>query len=184
MRKKMTMMSVLGVLILAFSAVPALADNVLCSGGPCNGTIRSDVITGSQIRDKINARAGNDTVTARGGSDEVVGDAGNDTLRGDNTTGSSLDADDTVFGQLGDDTLVGRGGDDLLDGGFGFDRIDARELSTNAGVDTVLGGVAGDTIHAEDGHGDDIDCGSGVDEVFFDEDVDFVASNCETRHPL
>ncbi len=51
-------------------------------------------------------------------------------------------------------------------------------------MDNVFGGVAGDTIHAEDNNGDNIDCGTGVDEIFFDEDVDFVASNCETKHQL
>jgi len=51
-------------------------------------------------------------------------------------------------------------------------------------VDNVFGGVAGDTIHAEDNNGDNIDCGTGVDEVFFDEVYVFAASNCETKHPL
>ena len=35
---------------------------------------------------------------------------------------------------------------------------------------------------AEDGFKDTIDCGSGTDEVYFDQNLDKVAANCETRY--
>jgi Ca2+-binding RTX toxin-like protein len=184
MFKKMTTMAMLGVLILALSAGAALAAGITCSGGPCVGTSADDVIDGSEVRDRINARGGDDNADGRAGSDEVVGDAGNDTLLGDGANTGDTDGNDSVFGQLGNDRLGGRGGSDLLDGGFGFDTIDARELNpASTGVDTVRGDIGGDTIRAVDGKRDNIDCGAGTDDVFFDAGVDVVSSNCEGKHP-
>jgi hypothetical protein len=42
----------------------ALAANITCLGGPCGGTEQTNQITGSQVRDDIQALIGRDLVTA------------------------------------------------------------------------------------------------------------------------
>ena len=78
------------------------------------------------------------------------------------------------------------GGSDLLKGDGGNDDIwaDQDKSSSNPGEDTVEGGKGNDTIHIDDGFKDTIDCGPGTDEVWFDQNIDKVAANCEKQHPV
>ena len=57
--------ALMGVVALVFAAV-ALADEITCDGGKCNGTQFDDTITGSNKKDGIKAKAGNDEVYAGG----------------------------------------------------------------------------------------------------------------------
>jgi len=54
---------------------------------------------------------------------------------------------------------------------------------SNPGQDTIKAGKGNDIVEAEDGYKDTIDCGSGTDEVYFDQNIDQVAANCEKQHP-
>ncbi len=83
----------MGVVALVFAAV-ALADEITCNGGKCNGTQFDDTITGSSKKDGINAKAGNDEVYAKKGNDTVELGDGNDYIEGGK-------GDDTISG--GDD---------------------------------------------------------------------------------
>ena len=77
-------------------------------------------------------------------------------------------------GGPGDDTLCGRGGAGLLEGDSGSDWI-----FDGPGRDDVYAGSSGETIYADDGYRDYIDCGIGFDRVQrdnFDRVVD-----CEQR---
>ena len=41
-----------------------------------------------------------------------------------------------------------------------------------------------DSIHTDDGHQDSIDCGSGIDEITFDQNIDKIEANCEKQHSV
>ena len=104
---------------------------------------------------------------------------------------STTDGDDELRGSKGEDTLIGHGGSDLLRGGGRADVINAREderptPTENPGEDTVIAHSGRDEIDALDGFKDTINCGDGVDTVFFDDGpvvFDEVADNCENRNP-
>jgi hypothetical protein len=119
-------------------------------------------------------------VDARGGSDDVSGGNGNDLLLGDGSNPPNLDGSDDVFGDDGDDYLQAYGGSDYLSGDD--DEINARD-SFPKGTDTVRGDSGDDTIDSVDGVRDRIRCGTGNDEVTYDNGIDAVAADCEERFP-
>ncbi len=123
-------------------------------------------------------------MSAGSGDDSVYGSNGEDNMIGDSYISSS-DGNDRINGGDDEDLLVGYGGSDNLDGGTDSDTIEARELSSRKGTDTVKGGSGWgrDLIYADDGAVDKIDCGDGTDEVYFDSGIDVVAANCENRFP-
>ena len=171
------------VALLALTAGVALAATVDCSTDPsraCYGTSGDDTITGTEIRDEIDAFGGVDTVAGKGGNDAIYGGDGNDLrLSGDK-------GDDAVYGGPGSEVFIyGREGSDLLVGNLGRDNIFTSEFpNINPGVDTVRAGPDNDGIDAEDGFKDFIDCGTGdSDLVYFDRGLDAVASNCERQRP-
>lgn len=141
---------------------------IVCTGGPCAGTLGNDVILGSPLADDIRGRAGDDIICGGGGDDIIRGGAGADHLFGQ--AGA-----DTIYGGLGDDHLHGNDGpdelhggpgDDLIYGGLGMDTIHG-----GSGADAISGGRRADAIWGEDGddeiygdRGDDfLDGGDGMD---------------------
>jgi Ca2+-binding RTX toxin-like protein len=170
---------------------------------PCVGSGTDDHLNGTSGSDRILARGGRDFVDARGGSDKVYGGRGADGdefapggLFGDSpkmSADSSHDGNDKLYGGAGRDSLYGFGGSDLLLGGGGVDYILAGEFrssisrpgvatSKNPGVDIVNAGAGGDHVEAVDRRRDFIDCGSGLDAVWFDEGLDVVSPNCERKN--
>ena len=111
------------------------------------GTVGTNVVNGTAVRDDIFARGGNDVVWGRGGNDFLYGQRGADILQGDV-------GNDRLWGDAREDTLDGGPGGDLLYGGWGPDVIDA-----GAGNDVV-------DVREDDGQVDSVDCGPGRDTVF------------------
>lgn len=121
-----------------------------------------------------------------------VGDDGPDTFmllftngvvegRGGNDTIAGSDHADHIDGGPGDDQLSGGFGDDVIVGGPGADdiagdRTAACEYGPIYGSCTI--GSGNDTIYAQDGEADKVDCGPGADTAYVDA-VDSVA-NCES----
>jgi Ca2+-binding RTX toxin-like protein len=106
----------------------------------------------------------NGTVEGRGGNDAIAGS----------------DYADRIDGGTGDDQLSGGFGDDVITGGPGHDdiagdRTASCEYGPVYGVCTI--GSGNDTIYAQDGEADKVDCGPGADTAYVDA-VDSVA-NCE-----
>jgi Ca2+-binding RTX toxin-like protein len=170
---------------------------------PCVGSGTDDHLMGTGGNDRILARGGRDFVDARGGSDTVLGGSGDDGeefapggLFGDSpkmSADSSRDGNDMLYGGDGRDWLYGFGGSDLLVGGGGADYILAGEFrmsfsrpsvvtSKNPGVDIISGDDGGDHIETIDRRRDIIDCGSGLDAVWFDVRLDVVSPNCERKN--
>ena len=199
------------VLLMAalFFVVPAggaFASNGGCRHDkPCLGSGTDDHLMGTGENDRILARGGRDFVDARGGSDTVLGGPGDDGeefvrggLFGDSpkmSANSSRDGNDMLYGGDGRDWLYGFGGSDLLVGGGGADYILAGEFrmsmsrpgvatSKNPGVDIVSAGDGGDHIETIDRRRDIIDCGGGLDAVWFDVRLDVVSPNCERRNVI
>ena len=191
-------------LVLAFPAGAAFAARDECvPERRCVGSGSDDHLEGTRGDDRILARGGRDFVDARGGSDKVVGGGGADGdefvaggLFGDSpkmSADSNRDGNDTLYGGDGRDLLYGFGGSDVLIGGGGADYIMAGEYrmgrgrpgvetSKNPGVDVITAGDGGDHIEAVDRHRDIINCGDGVDAVWFDVKLDVVSSDCERRN--
>lgn len=143
--KRISLVAVLGALVLAFYAVPAIADFVTCpgTGGDCNGTRNNDVIEGSEFDDLIESRSG---------TDQVFGNAGDDTIR-------TAKGSDFAEGGEGDDTIAGDVGDDNLND------ID-NEIPDR---DELRGQDGNDTLRADDGDEfDTVTCGLGEDLAVVD----------------
>ena len=156
----------------------AWAAVISCKAGvSCYGTSGPDELQGTRKKDYLYGKAGNDTLKGGRGNDVLFGDAAIDT---------GADGNDQLYGGPGDDTLYDGGGSDLIVGGSGNDAISANADQTfsNPGEDTIRAGKGNDLIEAEDDHKDTIDCGPGIDEVYFDQGLDKVAANCEKQHPL
>ena len=101
--------------------------------------------------------------------------------------------EDTVYGRGGGDRIYGYGDDDRLKGGPGADGIYGgsgdNRMKAGSGADEVYGG-AGDEIlrgstieQTDDGVRDILDCGGGLDTVYFVPGQDQVADNCEIKNP-
>jgi len=98
------MVLVVGVMLRAFAGGVALAKVITCSGGPCVGTDKADMITGSPKKNTINAKKGSDNIDAsQGGRDTVKGGGGADQIIVRDATAGSRDTvecgggQDTVF---------------------------------------------------------------------------------------
>ena len=119
-------------------------EEVLERGFDLDGTDGVDVISGTAVMDRIDARGGDDLVLGRAGNDAILGGAGNDELHGE-------EGDDSIDGGTGDDRIFGEDGNDTIDGG--------------AGDDAIVGGDGNDTISGGDGA--DIMQGDAGDDTFF-----------------
>lgn len=104
MRRRVSILLAVGLMILALAAVPVLAATI-------SGTNDNDSLLGTQERDLISGLGGNDT---------IIGFQGNDSLDG----GSG---DDEVFGNAGNDVLVGGTNRDTLRGNSGNDFLNAED---------------------------------------------------------
>ena len=95
---------------------------------------------------------------------------------------AGLAGDDKLVGRDGGDELVGNEGSDTLVGGRGEDGIFVGEPSLGD-RDTIRAGADNDRIEATDGKADTINCGSGFDTAFVDNEPggvqDRVSNNCE-----
>lgn len=124
------------------------------------GTVRDDMLLGSECADRISGLGGDDIVDARSGNDIVVTGAGNDHIVG-GAGDDQIDAgagDDIVFGGAGNDVIYGGAGNDSLHGGAGNDTIYG-----DAGNDVITGGDGNDIIDA--GEGDDLVDGGAGDNI-------------------
>lgn len=102
-------------------------------------------------------------------------------------------AKDVIYGLGGDDRVVGRGGGDTLKGGPNRDRVNGGggddRVRGALGTDEVFGGPGDDLVRASDGEQpndrarDVLDCGAGVDTVYFIPGQDVARANCEVRNP-
>ncbi len=145
--------ALLAALMLALSAGVALAATIV-------GTENNDTIivgfTGES--DQIFALEGKDFVDPYDGDDEVYGNEGNDTLKG-------AEHSDNVYGNSGKD------------------QVDLDANDTSGSTDAGFGGKGNDTVFAQDGNFDEIDCGAGTSDVaFLDVGLD-TRTNCESVNP-
>jgi Ca2+-binding RTX toxin-like protein len=186
------LLTTMAVVLVLGSGVALAATTIHCpndtsTGSPstglfCYGTSMADTMVGSDLKDYMIGKGANDTMHGHGaddnlqgdkGSDHIYGDAGSDSfLFGGIVIGANTDkSDDYVHGGSGADTIYGgfaQGGVDRLYGEGGNDLIDASQV--RAQVSPLTKEI--------------IDCGAGAsDEVYYDEDRDVVAENCELAHP-
>jgi Ca2+-binding RTX toxin-like protein len=161
-----------------------LGNDFLLDGGPGDDYVRGG--RGSDRR--ILGGEGNDTLLGGSGSEMVDGGDGDDVLDG-GTGGDILfgrAGSDSIRGEAGRDTVYGSTGADAVDAGSGDDRLSggdaADELVAGPGRDQVSGGRAGDVIRVADGDADVVDCGTGRDTVYVEEDAPARdrLRNCET----
>ena len=188
---------------LAGVAAAALSAAAVATAATVIGDSSSNVLTGTDQRDVILARAGDDTVNSLAGRDLVRAGRGADTVnagrgrdhvRGgrDNDTLSGDEGRDFISGGRGDDTLSGglRGdvifanrGRDRSDGGAGPDRLwalsryDVTAIGDAEG-DDLTGGDGNDRFRVRDGELDAVHCGAGRDTVLADQ-FDAVDNDCE-----
>ena len=104
------------------------------------------------------------------GSSKLVGNGGDDKL-------SAFDHSDIVEGGAGNDTIAGGYGDDTITGGPGRDQIHGDAPSSACNYIQCRLPFGNDTIYAQDGEVDSIDCGIGTDTAYVDP-ID-VVSGCE-----
>ena len=100
--------------------------------------------------------------------------------------------DETIRGQSGNDKIYGGGGRDVLKGGPGTDFVKdgggQNILKGGDGPDVIRGGLGDETIRASspelanDRDRDDINCGPGVDTVYYIPGQDTI-ENCEVINP-
>ncbi len=156
--KRIALIAVLGTLVLALYAVPAIAEFVTCptTGGDCNGTKNNDVIEGSEF---------DDLIESRGGTDQVLGNDGDDTIR-------TAKGSDYAEGGEDNDTIAGDVGDDNLN--------DIDNIAPD--TDDIRGQDGNDTIRVDDGDTNDrVTCGPGVDLAVVDDksEVENPKTDCE-----
>lgn len=152
MRRMILSLTTMGVAILLAGGL-ALAADVPCGGGYCEGTTGDDMMTGSASEDEMYGIGGNDTMYGKDGADSMWGD----------------------WHQV---IETGEPGSDTMYGGSGPDRLQGDERT-----DTLNGGRGNDRIDAEDGELDHVNCGRGAgDTAFFDRGIDEVR-NCEVKNP-
>ncbi len=126
------------------------------------------MIAPGPANDETHGMDGDDFVVDATGEDKVYGDAGADTLR-------SGEDNDVLYGGAANDKIYGEGDDDILWGSDGND-----VLVGGSGKDKFFGENNNDTINAQDGAGDNVDCGTGTDVAYVDPQ-DAVSGNCESK---
>ena len=167
MRRIVVMLSAM-MMVVVLAAGVAFAAEVDCTTDPCLGTRGKDEIRGTESPETIRALAGNDFVVGFGNNDTIYGGDGNDGSGSIPLVGG--EDSDTVYGGKGNDVINAAAFDGPLE-------------STDSPVDYSYGESGNDTIDAEDGNVDYIDCGEGrKDTVYFDAEMDLVA-NCEVLNP-
>jgi len=162
---------------VASEAAPIAAAAGFIPGAPpelCTGTIWADQIGTDQ----------EDSLEAPNRAQRLWGRAGADFLYGSETRAACLfggrDPDTmdlwlgggAAWGEHGSDEISGSPLDDILDGGDGNDALIGGEgadaIRGGPGVDRIEGGAGDDMIDSNDGRGEIVRCGDGVDEVVAD----------------
>ncbi|MEW8073547.1 MAG: calcium-binding protein [Candidatus Thiodiazotropha sp.] len=119
------------------------------------GTDVADLLEGRAGDDRLHGGAGDDTLTGGDGHDVMYGELGNDGLSGDA-------GNDQLFGGVGDDTLTGGAGYDWIYGNDGNDRLEGGagddKLWGHAGDDHLISGEGGGELDQQlfGGDGNDI----------------------------
>lgn len=140
-----------------WDAVSGTASEVIGNGvkpEACTGNY-TNVIHGTNGKDKINGTAGNDLIFGYGGNDVINGGSGEDCIVGglgdDSINGGS--GNDVIYGNGGNDTLNGSSGNDTVYGGYGNDKLVGStgqdSLTGDTGTDNANGGTGIDTCSAE-----------------------------------
>lgn len=160
-------LAVLSVLILGLGAYAASGPvRELLGGGPpgpgSSGTGSpgtDNVVVGTPERDRMDGGGGDDTIRALAGNDTVFDTEGRNVAYGG-------DGNDWI-------TISGSGY-----GGPGEDTIDVV-----FGEGKAVGGPGADLILVHNDERDTVSCGTGRDTVYFDEEIDSLATDCERRIP-
>ena len=139
--------------VLAVAAAAALVCAGVAGAVTLRGTGKDDRLVGTGKADTLAGRGGDDRLRGKRGPDLLTGGGGNDRLKAG----------------PGRDDLYGGGGNDTLRDGAGFDIVDA--------------GPGDDVVYSQNGRGDQIDCGDGVDTAVLDETEDGVFDCEELRFP-
>ncbi|HEX6710278.1 MAG TPA: calcium-binding protein [Rubrobacter sp.] len=172
-------------------------DTLLGNGGNdrLTGGSADDTIKGNGGEDRLIGGPDNDTMNGGTGGDILASSPGNDKLYGSSNPGGTKDyvydweGRNVLSGGAGDDHLYGHNrisggsGDDVMRGSRpnGAERI--RTMSGGPGTDQISSeGFVKDTIYAQDGEKDFINCGGGIDVVYFDTGIDSASvKTCENR---
>ena len=109
------------------TATVSLTVGGVANGATILGSVKSDVLSGTEADERIEGGNGDDTINGAGGADDLNGGNGNDKLFG----GAGIDQ---LVGENGSDTLDGGAGNDVLTGGNGPDRF---IFSGGFGNDTI-----------------------------------------------
>jgi Ca2+-binding RTX toxin-like protein len=160
-----------------------LGDNIL-EGGPGNDDLRgsdgNDLLRGGDGSDNLIGNSGSDTLDGQLGADNLTGgdgpgidrviyprlnavtvtidDVAND---GEFAEGDNVRTDnEQVEGSIAGDTLSGSDNGETLLGGLGNDTLDGR-----GGADVLDGSTGEDTLRARDGVADQVNCGSGTQDI-------------------
>ena len=150
-----------------------------------------DLITGSDLNDRLRGYGGPDTVNAGGGADFIDGGDGDDQVFGG--TGADVitdpggtnylrgdEGDDVILGGVGFDDANGNMGNDTVSGGPGDDYSvggkDNDSLTGDGGADIVWGNLGDDTCDGGDG-ADQVRGGQGHDSVAGGAGDDFVSGD-------
>ncbi|WP_101066198.1 Hint domain-containing protein [Roseovarius salinarum] len=156
------------------------------------GGAGQDTIDGGLDDDHIDGGTGDDVIISGEGSDTVIAGEGNDTVYGGiNESSANIpdtagdpevdNGDDSIVAGAGDDVVFGEDDDDTIEGGLGNDTLDGGvdddSISGGSGDDMITGGQGADELSggddrdtfvigsAEDGTGDNVDGGTGGDDV-------------------
>ena len=190
MRRTILLVTAMAAALVVAGGVALAATTVIrCSTDPCLGTDERNELIGTSNSETIKALAGDDRVIGNYGEDIIYGGKGIDGTDGHR-------GDDTIYGGRGDDgtgwggKLKGAEDSDIIYGGAGNDTIDAEKddrpsANPRAPIDYSLGQSGNDTIYANDGNRDLIDCGENrrdKDTVYYDEELDTII-NCEVKNP-
>jgi Ca2+-binding RTX toxin-like protein len=148
----------------------------------------ADVITGSELPDRISGDIGADVINGGDGKDTIAGGIGADALNGGNGTDTLSESADVDF-TLTDTTLTGLGADTLasfervrLTGGVSANTIDASTfngptvLSGGSGDDVLTGGTNDDVLKGALG-ADAIHGGAGTDTLLEHANVNFTLTD-------
>jgi hypothetical protein len=177
---KLSKVLALAALVIAMTAAIAVAASI-------TGTAGDDNLVGTSSGDNISGLAGNDKIIGQGAGDNLSGGDGNDRIYGDGrcppgTTdpfycdtadNGNSDTGDNIDGGNGNDYVNGNGGGDNLNGGAGADIVIG-----GGGKDNMNGNDGNDTLYAQDGGPDVIDCGAGTDTAYIDKAKD-ITKSCE-----
>jgi Ca2+-binding RTX toxin-like protein len=178
--RRVLWVTVMGAVLVVVLAGVALAKDIACDGGRCEGTNRADTIIGSDRRDVIFTLDGFDEVFAGAGEDELHGGGGGDDLLGEedkDTYYGGRDGDSLVeFNEVtSNDVMNGGKGADLLNGGGGDDVLRGEEGSESIGPSFVLiyGGGGNDELYGGKGS-DTMDGAEGRDRHYGGEGDDLI----------